>query len=189
MATIIDSYSESNYASVGIIYGGFAADSKEGQSFTGDGGILSSAKFLLRKNGSPTGNAVVKIYAETHETAFGTDSVPTGSALATSGTYETSNLTTENQLISFPFTGANKITLVDGTYYFVSFEFDGGDIGNRVYIGLDNASPTHNGNTAKYNEAGGGWISWDGADNCFYVYKDDFINPTGPFPTYLKRST
>jgi hypothetical protein len=26
MATIIDSYSESNYASVGIIYGGFAAD-------------------------------------------------------------------------------------------------------------------------------------------------------------------
>ena len=53
-----------------------------GQSFTGNGGTLDSCVFELGKSGSPTGNAVAKIY--NHTGTYGTSSKPTGAALATS---------------------------------------------------------------------------------------------------------
>ena len=84
MPTLIDSYNGS--LDVNTQLTNTDANSKVGQSFVGDGGVLNCCRFDLKKYVSPTGNAVAKIYAEYHATAFGTDSVPTGSVLATSDT-------------------------------------------------------------------------------------------------------
>lgn len=170
MAQIIDSYSETNQNTS-------AADYAEGQSFTGDGGILNSAKFYLKKAGSPTGSAYAKIYA--HSGTFGTSSVPTGSPLATSGAFDISTLTTSFQLITFTFTGANKITLTNGTKYIVTLEFSGytPSYPNYVWTGIDTSSPTHGGNLC-YKDSGGSWNAVSAYDTCFYVYKDDATTTT-----------
>ena len=71
-------------------------------------------------------------------------------------------------LSTFTFSGANKITLSDGTYYVVVVEYSGGDTSNNVIVGLDNSSPSHSGNTVAYSS------SWNyySRDTIFYVYKD-----------------
>ena len=71
MAQVVDSYSESNQNALVSLYDQNVSRAK-GQSFTGDGGTLDSAKWHLSKIGSPTGNAVVYIYA--HTGTFGTSS-------------------------------------------------------------------------------------------------------------------
>ena len=165
MATIVDSYSESNY-SVDNGFGVFGVNIS-GQSFTGNGYVIDSAVFYLYKSGTPTGNITAKIYAETHTTAFGTDSVISGAALATSDNYEISTLlTTSYALITFTFSGVNKITLTNGVKYVVTVEYPiGGSAGNNPFMGQDNTSPTHSGNTvystSSYNAS---------TDSCFYVY-------------------
>ncbi len=168
MAQIVDSYSENNYdswATLGAVPPDFVS---VGQSFTGDGGTLNSAKFYLNKDGSPTGDIVAKVYA--HTGTFGTSSRPTGSALAISNNVDVSTLTTSSQLITFNFTGANKITLENGTYYCVLVEYSNGDGGNHVHYGLDTESPTHGGNSFYW--VSGNW-SYSNYDLLFYVYKDD----------------
>jgi len=169
VALIVDSYSESNYDDAEVLYTG--GDEGEGQSFTGDGGTLSNVKFYLSKKGSPTGNSYAKIYA--HTGTFGTSSLPTGSALATSGAFEVSDIATPYvfELITFTFTGADKVTLTNGTKYVVTFEWSGGDINNWVYFGRDASSPTHDGNMSHY--ASETWYAYSTRDACFYVYKDE----------------
>ncbi len=174
MATIVDSYSESNQSLNRPLYNGSTI--KYGQSFTGDGGTLNSVKFYLYKTGSPTGNVIAAIYA--HSGTFGTNSVPTGSALATSDNFDVSTLTASYQLISFTFSGANKITLTNGTYYVVVVEYGGGDSSNRLQVGYDTSSPTHSGNESFYVSS---WNYLVDGDACFYVYKD----LVGPFPTHF----
>ena len=117
MATIVDSYSETNKSQVN----GFGSPTFQGygQSFTGDGGTLNSSKFYLEKRELPTGNIVSKVYA--HSGTFGTSSVPTGSALATSDNVDVSTLGLL-ALVTFTFSGANKITLTNGTKYVVTVE-------------------------------------------------------------------
>jgi len=165
-SSVIDSYSESNYSEYwDYIWGNnFGA----GQSFTGNGSTLDFCKFYLSKYGLPTGNAVAKIYLETHESAFGTNSLPTGDALATSDNFDVSTLTTDYQLITFNFSGANKITLTNGTYYVVTVEYSGGDINNHVCVGADAPTPTHSGNEC-YVDAST-WYSDNTWDEIFYVY-------------------
>lgn len=178
MTEIVDSYSETNQSGSQIFndnpYKG------AGQSFTGDGGTLNSVKFYLKKTGNPTGNATINIYA--HDGTYGESSIPTGDPLATAESYDVSNLTTSYQLITFTFSGDDKITLNDGTYYVVTFEHIG-DESNAVIMGDDASSPTHDGNNC-YK-----WLLWAAAnarDTCFYVYKDSDEEQTiGPFPTYF----
>lgn len=158
MATIIDSYSESNFVTDTTI--------TVGQSFTGDGQTLDSAKFYLKREGSPSGNVVAKIYA--HSGTFGTSSLPTGAALATSDNVDVSTIGTGSYaLVDFPFSGANRITLANGTKYVVvwetSFTFP-----NYVHIGYDSTSPTHGGNFSFFS--GGVWNVENTRDLLFYVY-------------------
>lgn len=165
MAQIVDSYDESNQSASSAI-----DNTRKGvmQSFTGDGGVLDSVKFYLKKQGSPTGNAVVKIYA--HSGTFGTNSIPTGAALATSGTFDISTLTTAYQLITFTFTGGDKITLTNGTKYCVALEYADGGFGDYLVVGEDSSSPSHGGNWALLT---GSWGSNDNTrDVIFYVYRD-----------------
>lgn len=186
---IVDSYSESNsngYAAVQR----FGDTSNQGlggvgQSFTGDGGVLNSVKFYLSKVGTITGNAFVYIYE--HSGTFGSSSVPTGSPLATSDAFDVSALTTSNELITFNFSGANKITLSNGTKYVVTIQYTGGSWpSNYISVGYDTSSSSHSGNICVYINSGSAWFAGSAEDACFYVYADSGygVSPS-PLPTHF----
>jgi hypothetical protein len=67
--TLIDSYSETNQNSTVTISAGLATK-MVGQSFTSNGWVLSSCKFYLRKNNSPTGSVYAKLYSHTGTFGF-----------------------------------------------------------------------------------------------------------------------
>lgn len=164
MANLIASYSEANQNVNGNISSGDAT--AVGQSFAGNGDNLDSCKFYIKRNGSPTGNAVAKLYA--HSGTFGTSSVPTGSALDTSTTsFNVATLTTSFQLITFNFAGTYN--LINGTNYVIVLEYSGGDTSNRVIAGKDSTSPTDPGN-ASYFQTGTWNLEGSPIDLCFYVY-------------------
>jgi len=161
---IIDSYSESNQNQNVGMYNG--ANIKFGQTFTASASSkLSSCKFYLKKTGSPTGNATAILYA--HTGTYGADGKPTGAALATSGNFDVSTLTTSYQLITFLFTGAEQYSLVSGTYYCIELNYSGGDVSNPVIIGNDSTTPTHSGNRFSYISS---YLTSSDEDVCFYVY-------------------
>lgn len=163
MATIVDSFTTSPGGAYGM-YG--ASYTLLGQSFTGDGGTLYSAKFRLNKVGSPTGNVYAKIYA--HSGTFGTSSVPTGSALAVSDAIDASTLPSSEDYIEFIFSGANKITLTNTTKYVLVINYTGGDSSNYVRL-TESLTTGHAGNFCYY---AGMWFYDSGQDLVFYVYKD-----------------
>jgi hypothetical protein len=166
---VLDSYSEANRDAF-INLSGAAGDLKAaGQAFaSGGGGTLTKAKFHLKKIGSPTGNAVAKLYAVTG--AFGTDALPTGSALATSDTLDVSTLATSYALIDFDFTGGNQYALAGSTNYFISVEYSGGNFANYIEVGNDVSSPTHAGNGGSRDTAGIWAQLSPNGDVIFYVY-------------------
>ena len=178
MATIIDSYSENNQSAQPRLNsdGIFGI----GQSFSNtNANTLDSCKFYLKKGGSPTGNAVAKIYA--HSGTYGTSSIPTGSSLATSDNFDVSNLSTSFGLKIFSFSGVNRISLSASTNYVITVEYNGGDADNYVSVGNDNTSPTAGGNYSQTTD-GINWGSSATQDVCFYVYG----TIVGPFPTYIR---
>lgn len=160
MEILIDSYAESNYNAyegLGVAY------SNIGQSFTASiDCILSSAKFYIRKNGSPTAEVYARIRA--HSGTYGTSSVP-GAVLATSNGVYMGSLGTSFNLQTFTFTGANQITLEQGQYYTVElYTTLNGVFSNYMEIGFDSTSPTHSGNCFFANS------SLSARDVVFYVY-------------------
>jgi hypothetical protein len=166
MATIVDSYAESNQDDQDGMWSG--GKTYIGQSFTcSTAATLDSAKFFLKKAGSPTGSIYAVLYAETHATAYGTDSVPTGAALATSDAVDVSSLTTSFQLITFNFSGANRVALTAPTYYCIECNYSGGASGTDPIVGEDSSSPTHSGNWHYYTTS---WLSNGAVDTIFYVY-------------------
>jgi hypothetical protein len=167
-----DLYSESNYsADVAPIYGGGASQGY--QSFTGKSGKITSCKWYLKKTGLPTGNITAKLYA--HSGTYGSSSVPTGVALATSDNVDVSTLSTSIGLINFTFTGANQYTTTGGTYYCIVVEYTGGDAGKYISFGTDNSSPTHGGNTGYFVSPT--YTAISGSDACFYIF-GEFYSPT-----------
>jgi hypothetical protein len=181
--TTTASYAETNQSGTTSLYSGSTVGA--GQSFTADGKILSACRFHLKKTGSPTGNAVCKIYA--HSGTLGSSSIPTGAALATSSTLDVSTLTTSYVLTEFKFTGtSNVITLTNATNYVLAIEYSGGSVGNTLDVGTDTSAPTAPGNFSTYN--GSSWTAVSGTDACFYLYTDGAItiNVTnnGDTPTY-----
>lgn len=138
-----------------------------GQSFTGDGNILSGLAVYLKKSGTPTGNATAKLYA--HSGTFGTSSVPTGAALATSEVFDVSTLTTSYERVPFQFN--DGVTLTNATNYVIAVEYTGGDGTNFVQIAKD-SSGTHPGN---YSEDTGSWAASSVADLIFSVYSEGLL--------------
>lgn len=180
MATLIDSYfATPNTAGTGI--SSFISRAPYtvavGQSFTNTNEIiLDSAKFSLRKSGSPTGSMYAKLYA--HSGVYGTSSVGTGTVLATSDAIDPSTLTTSFALITFSFSGANRILLSASTYYCIECYYDGGSSLNGLSIGL--STPTgHSGNAFDYQTyAAPNWRSSSSDDANFYVYGEPPVLPT-----------
>lgn len=167
MSILTDSYSESNYVDAVIKLDNVGAKATM-QSFTGNGKTLDSCKFYLSKTGSPTGNAVAKIYA--HSGTFGTNSVPTGSALATSDNLDVSGVTGSFALYTLLFSGANRITLANGTNYCLVIEYTGGDASNYISSAQDSTSPTHAGNRANQNPSNTWFNNSSTRDSIFYIY-------------------
>ena len=176
-ASVDDSYSESNQDSSIDLDG---TNTAGGQSFKSRGGVLKSAKFYLKKFGTPTGNATAKVYA--HSGTFGTSSVPTGAALATSDTFDVSSLTTSFQLISLSFSGGNQISLTNQTSYVIVFDYSSGTGSNFPMVGSDVSGPSHVGNGSRFTS--GAWVALAGTDSVFYVYVED----TDPFNSGEKVS-
>lgn len=158
-AALLDSYAETNQDGQTQIYSGSVVGA--GQSFTGDGTKLARGRFYLRKVGSPTGNAVAKIYLSDG----GSPAAPTGSALATSNNFDVSTLSTVFNIEDFEF--EDEFTLVNTTSYFIVVEYSGGDSSNRIEFGYDGSSPTHGGNYATLT--GTTWTGDATKDGVFYV--------------------
>lgn len=159
------------------------ADSAEGfgnaQTFIGNGELADSCKFRVGVSGSPTGTMVAKIYATTG--TFGTDSKPTGAALATSDTIDVAIIpsgATPTREFTFYFSGVNRITLTNGTVYAVSCEYTGGDASNKISIGRDSSSPTHAGDGSS-ESTGSVWTART-YDNIFAIYTAPSTTPSAP---------
>ena len=172
MSILVDSYSESNYDTDLTLLSGVIIS--RGQTFTATGGILNSAKFYLKTAGSPTGNVYAKIYAMTG--VYGTNGAPTGAVLATSDAIDITTISSVYSLITFTFSGANKITLTNGVNYCLDCSFGGGSVGNDLVMGVDGSSPSHAGNIFSSVDDSM-WVGVNTYDTCFYVYKDDTITP------------
>ena len=162
---LIDSYSEVNGDTEVSVYGNNVLH--VGQSFTGNGGTLSSARFYLKKTGSPWNSIWVNIYA--HSGTFGTSSVPTGTPLATSRLVNVSSLPGSFALIPFIFTEANKIILSNGTNYVATYTYLDGNDDNTTSTLVDTTTPTAPGNYS-YNYTT--WVATAGWDLPFYIYGD-----------------
>lgn len=158
-AITADSYSETNQSGNNALAG---SSIEYGQSITGDGGVLSNVRFYLRKVGTPAGNMTVKLYA--HSGTFGTSSVPTGAALATSVAIPADDLTTSYALTQFQFT--DQYPLAGLTNYVIALAYTG-TATDYVFVGTDTTTPTHAGNFSSYN--GTTWTANAAIDACFYV--------------------
>lgn len=175
---LYDSYSESN-ADVFFTIPNSGTLTQVGQSFIGNGGLLTDVKFYLKKSGSTTGNITAYLYA--HSGTYGTSSVATGSALATSSTVDSSTLTSTATLYTFTFDGT--YTLVDGTNYVIAIEYTGGNYFGGIFInvGCDQTSSTHAGNGCFYD---GAWTASSNIDLAFYIYtitsEDVYTSWTNP---------
>ncbi|MEK7642302.1 MAG: hypothetical protein AAB392_00700, partial [Patescibacteria group bacterium] len=142
------------------------------QSFTSTGGTLDSVKFYLQRGGGVSGNIVAKLYA--HSGTFGTNSVPTGAALATSETVSATSLVVgESRFYNFEFTAGNRYAMTNGTNYVISVEHTPA-AGSNISGGDDSTSPTHPGNTSAYN---GTWSALS-YDLVFNVYADGVVSTT-----------
>jgi len=162
VATNYASLAGANAVTTSLRSGSFVGVS---QSFTGTGGTLSSASFALKKTGVPTGNAVVKLYA--HSGTYGTSSIPTGTALATSDNINVANLTTSYVTTNIQFsTAAQQYALVNATNYVITVEYSGGSVGNTLDVGSNVGG--YGGNYADLT--GTTWTAIAANDATFAVY-------------------
>jgi hypothetical protein len=124
---------------------------------------LVRARVSLKKVGSPTGNLTVTLHA--HSGTYGTSSVPTGAALATSGNLDVSTLTTAYQTIELAF--ATPYELEASTNYVLAVNYSNGDGSNYVHAQGLATTGTHAGNRS---ETTGSWSATAGDDLFFYAY-------------------
>jgi len=172
VTVLIDSYSETNRNTAGII----SAIHPSGSTWSAIGQaltitkdyILHSMKFYMQKLGSPTGGLKVRIYATSG--TVGTSALPSGSALCESETFDSSTLTGSYVLYTINFVGINRILLKKDTSYAFSLEGYSATLsaGNYPQIGADSSSSTHSGNWFEYTT--GAWAARATWDLCFYLY-------------------
>lgn len=167
MSYVLD-YLGTQFTSTNALIGNLQTYNTAGQPFLNIAeNILDSAKFYMLKSNSPTGAMNAKLYA--HTGTYGTSSVGTGTALATSDTVDASTLTTSNTLITFTFSGANRVKLSANTYYIIAVEFNGGDATNTATVAV-NTSNAGFGNRASKTSLNVWTARTD--DLIFYVYGD-----------------
>lgn len=175
---VIDSYGEVNYdQQVPVVSNtstNIRAVAQSFQCLTGSNYYLTSVKFYLRRQGVSTfGPITAKLYE--HGGTFGTSSVPTGAAIATSTSRDITEISNGAGLSLYEFFFTNPWRLIDGTKYIISIEAGSGDFdgNNSLRVGVDSTSPTHSGNYAV--NTNGVWAADATKDVIFYTY-DDWSN-------------
>ncbi|MDX1486572.1 MAG: hypothetical protein R3268_00120 [Acidiferrobacterales bacterium] len=126
---------------------------------------ITKARFRLKKVGSPTGTLNAILYA--HSGSFGSSSIPTGAALATSEGFDVSVLTTSYQEIELLFYDAQQASMTASTNYVIAVEYSGGDGSNYVDVEGDTTG-THAGNQSDLT--GTTWTAAAAEDLWFEVY-------------------
>lgn len=166
---IIDSYSEANRNNANI----FAPNRVYGQTFTTNNIAykLDSCKFFLQKSAS-VGSLYAKLYAITGTP--GTGATPTGSALATSTVVDAATTPGAYGLVTFNFTGANRIDLSKNTNYAICIDWPTAGGSGTIYFGVQNPGGTHSGNYIYSFDGGASFTGTDVYDANFYVYGERF---------------
>jgi len=158
---VIDSYDNSNQDGETSLAD---ANNAVGQGFTGNGESVDQATFMARKAFDPVGSAKAQVFA--HSGTFGSSGIPTGSALATSNSITATDFSTSLVNVTFDF--ATPFTTVNGTKYFIVFDYPDGVGINQLKVGSDVSSPTHAGNLALLQTST--WSALGGTlDNVFSV--------------------
>jgi len=136
---------------------------KIGQSFSNSypSCNISSCKFYLGVEGSIVGNVTASLFA--HDGTYGSSSVATGVALATSSEISVSVLSATPSFIEFTF--VETYAMVAYQKYVIVLEYDGSDQENYVFLGRNTA---HGGNGCYYSDFWG-W-EYNNSDYLFYVY-------------------
>lgn len=133
-----------------------------GQSFQVDSNAnLTSLVITMKTNGTPSGSFVFKIYA--HSGTYGSTSVPTGTALATSDTVLVSSLTATYTQYTINFSGANQIAMTTGQQYVWTCEYNTTAFPNSIY--LQGKTPSfYSGNACYFS---GSWVALGSNDTIF----------------------
>lgn len=163
---LIDSYSEANTPSEVDLRSGYYPVAFA-QTFTvSSPAYLKSCKFYLARVGSPPSGPVARLFNITG--TYGTDSLPTGSALATSDYLDTSGLSTSPNLQTFTFPTPY---LMNAGYYAIALGYQYGDSDNYI-ISYYKYNGSHSGNMSEsaVNNFAGGNNAYSYYDLCFYVY-------------------
>lgn len=160
MSTLIDSYTPGTYvtADFGVPYLAQSFTNATGGSLT-----LDSSTYSLENPNGATGNAFMKIYASSGTP--GANAVPSGAPLATSDPIDVSTISSGTPgLITFTYSGTNRIILTNNTNYFAVFAFTGSP---DIYSGSNNVIiPGYN------SSVGEDGVSWFGAfTNIAFVFQ------------------
>jgi hypothetical protein len=165
VSTVVDSYAVSNADALQNLGNGTIIG--VAQSFAGSATTLTNARWYLQKNSAPTGNATCKLYAANTGGGSGTH-IPTGAALATSNTFDVTELfTTVDTLIDFEF--EDEFLMSAATTYCIALEYSGGDATNRVEVNVDTSAASHAGNFSTLT--GSTWTAVSATDAVFFVYQ------------------
>jgi len=159
--TLIDSFSEINANT------DFVQMQHQGQSFVPAGNdVLNSSKFYLKNQGSATGTITSKLWS--------TVAGEPDTLLATSDSIDIATIPGADTLVTFTFSGANKVNLVAGTTYVITAHSEPTSSYVSIYghDGLDMHSGTG------FVQIGAPWLAMIPAnigtyvDVIFYVYGD-----------------
>lgn len=167
-ATLLDSYSETNQDNLNSTCDDAVSAVAQGFTTPNDGISykLNSMKFYLSKTSVPVNNMRAKLYAQGG--TWGTNAVPTGSALDTSADQATSILSGSFTLITF--SGFTGYSMSPNTHYMAVFDCDLNTATHFVNMGDDRSSPTTPGNWSQFFS--GTWHTAATVEAIFYVYGD-----------------
>lgn len=180
MATILDSYSDSNYTGITGVSTWAVSPEGRSQSFTADYSYnVTKARFYLSRASGST-SQTVRAYLYEHSGTYGTSSVP-GTLLATSDAVNLSDIGTSVGWIEFTFSTPYLVT--QGSNYVISVMVTQGE-SIQMNIGYDN-SPEHDGNYA--SNSSGSWSASSSRDLIFEVSGDP-NNVTVTIPSAINTS-
>jgi len=173
MSLVIDSCTTTGTADYEL-YGPLIPD--RCQSITGDGRSLGGVSFIIKKQGSPTGNVYAKLWTLCWG-EHGISATPEGcDLLATSDPIDATTIPDTETWVTFNF--ASPHTLEDGTHYIVGIEFTGGDADNHVRVDQVYGGSAHDGNFSEL---------WDGDWDYYTDWDMNFIayaSYASPLPTF-----
>jgi len=150
-------------------YGDTNCDSSQlvGQSFeVATSGKLKELLIAIKSNGTISGSFTFAIYA--HSGTYGSSSIPSGSALATSDSFNTSGVSSSYASKTIVFSGANQIIMTSGERYVFVCTYSNTSWPNALL--MQNKTPSFYSGNQSYNS--GGWNALSGYDMAFDLQGD-----------------